>query len=162
MSDCDTPGTPNAVRRFSTQAGMHHHLDDWTTDGIAPATASNLGIRAPSSAYSLDGNLTKLRHSPRRYHGEDYFYKDGGLPRAFQVSEATAEGLEAGGNVVKTRTELLAETRQLWRERHGRPVTDEEAQEIIDNMGAYAKVIIDWYLEEQRRDDGSVNPSDAR
>ena len=84
------------------------------------------------------------------------------MPRAFQVSEATAEGLEAGGNVVKTRTELLAETRQLWRERHGRPVTDEEAQEIIDNMGAYAKVIIDWYLEEQRRDDGSVNPSDAR
>jgi len=36
-----------------------------------------------------------------------------------------------------------------------------EAQEIIDNMVAFAELIIDWYLDERRRSDGSEDPSDA-
>ena len=62
----------------------------------------------------------------------------------------------------QTKADLLAETREFWGKRYGRPITDDEAQEIIDNMVAFAKLITEWYLEEQRRGDGSEDPSDAR
>ena len=61
----------------------------------------------------------------------------------------------------QTRESLLAETRELWGWRYGRPITDEEAQEIIDNVVAFAELIIDWYLDEQRRSDRSEDPCDA-
>ena len=61
----------------------------------------------------------------------------------------------------QTRSDLLAETRELWGKRYGRKITDEEAQEIIDNMVAFAALIVEWYLEEQRKDGGSRDSSDA-
>ena len=65
-------------------------------------------------------------------------------------------------SVGQTREGLLAETRGLWGRRYGRPITDEEAQEIIDNMVAFAEIIIDWYMEDQSRGKSSEEPSDAR
>ena len=65
-------------------------------------------------------------------------------------------------SVGQTREGLLAETRGLWGRRYGRPITDEEAQEIIDNMVAFAEIIIDWYLEDQKRDKDPGDPSEAR
>jgi hypothetical protein len=64
-------------------------------------------------------------------------------------------------SVGQTKEDLLAETRELWGRRYGRPITDEEAQEIIDNMTAFAKLIIEWYLDEQTRNDSWEDSSDA-
>ena len=41
------------------------------------------------------------------------------------------------------RADLLDETRELWGQRYGRPITDEEAQEIIDSMVAFAKLLVE-------------------
>ena len=61
----------------------------------------------------------------------------------------------------QTRSDLLAETRELWGKRYGRKITDEEAQEIIDNMVAFARLIIEWYLDEQRTNDSSEDSHDG-
>jgi len=60
----------------------------------------------------------------------------------------------------QTQEELIAETKELWGRRYGRPITDEEAQEIVDNMVAFAELIIEWYLEEQRRGNRPENADD--
>lgn len=62
----------------------------------------------------------------------------------------------------QTKADLLAETRELWGRRYGRPITDEEAQEIIDNMVSFAKLIVEWYVEAQRTDDSCEDPHDGR
>lgn len=83
---------------------------------------------------------------------------DGGIPAVLVASNA-------GGKedcVETTRADLLAQTRELWSKRYGRPITEEEAQETIDNMVAFAKIVIEWYLEDQRRDGNSEDLSDAR
>jgi hypothetical protein len=46
----------------------------------------------------------------------------------------------------KAESALPARARELWGNRAGRPITDDEAQEIIENMAAFAELIIDWYL----------------
>lgn len=51
--------------------------------------------------------------------------------------------------------DLLDETRELWSRRYGRPITDEEAQGIIDNMVSFDRLIIEWYLDEQRTNNSS-------
>ncbi|MCK4512865.1 hypothetical protein KAW64_14065 [bacterium] len=62
----------------------------------------------------------------------------------------------------QTKADVLAETRELWGQRYGRTITDEEAQEIIDNMVAFARLIVEWYLNEKRRDDNCEDPHDGR
>lgn len=61
----------------------------------------------------------------------------------------------------QTKADLIAETRELWGRRYGRPITEEEAQEIIDNTVAFAKLIIEWYLDEQRTNDSSEDSHDG-
>lgn len=58
--------------------------------------------------------------------------------------------------------EHLVETRRLWGQRYGRPITDDEAREIIDNMVAFAEIVVDWYMEERRKDKSPEDPGDAR
>ena len=48
--------------------------------------------------------------------------------------------------MAQARVDLIARTREHWEPRAGRAISDEEAQEIIDNMVAFARLIIDWYL----------------
>ena len=62
----------------------------------------------------------------------------------------------------QTKADLLTETRELWGRRYGRPITDEEAQEIIDNMVSFAKLIIEWYLVERRREASAEDPHDEQ
>ncbi len=62
----------------------------------------------------------------------------------------------------QTKADLFAKTRELWGRRYGRPITDEEAQEIINNIVSFAKLIIEWYLNEKRRDDSCEDTHDGR
>jgi hypothetical protein len=39
---------------------------------------------------------------------------------------------------------FLARARELWGNHAGRPITDDEAPETIENMAAFAELIIDW------------------
>lgn len=43
-------------------------------------------------------------------------------------------------------TGLTARTRDLWEERLGRPLANEELLEIIDNMTEFARILIDWFV----------------
>jgi len=53
-------------------------------------------------------------------------------------------------------------TCKLRNRRCSRQTTNECAQESIDSTVAFAELIIDWYLEERRKDDNCEDPSDAR
>ncbi len=56
--------------------------------------------------------------------------------------------------------DLKARSRELWGERYGRAITGEEAQETTDNMVAFAELIIEWYMNEKKRD-GDFRDSDG-
>ena len=77
-----------------------------------------------------------------------------------RVEAAYAEQVIQEESMPRANADLLAETRELWGRRYGRPITDEEAQEIIDNMVAFAEILIEWYLDEQRKGDSSEDPND--
>lgn len=51
-----------------------------------------------------------------------------------------------GGALAKASADLIAQTCEVWGRRYGRPISEQEAQEIIDNMVGFAKVLIDWYV----------------
>jgi hypothetical protein len=53
-------------------------------------------------------------------------------------------------------------TRRTDSARYGRPITDEEAQQLIDSMVAFAEIVIEWCLEDQKKDKSPEDPSDAR
>ena len=50
----------------------------------------------------------------------------------------------------KVSNDLLARTREVWEKRAGRAISDEEAQEIIDNMVGFARILIDWHASDER------------
>jgi len=56
----------------------------------------------------------------------------------------------------------VARAGELWGNRAGRPITDDEAQEIIENMAAFAELIIDWYLYEKRGIGNCEEPHDGQ
>ena len=63
--------------------------------------------------------------------------------------------------MTRTDSNLLRRTRELWSERYGRPITEEEAQEIIDNMTEFARILIDWYVAERESCDHSSAETSA-
>ena len=58
--------------------------------------------------------------------------------------------------MTRTKEDLLAETRELWGRRYGRPITNDEALEIIYNVTGFARILIDWYLADNESADRSL------
>ena len=52
-----------------------------------------------------------------------------------------------------TDKELLELTRRTWEPRYGRPLSDQELEEIIQNMSAFLRLLSEWNQDE------SNNPS---
>ena len=55
--------------------------------------------------------------------------------------------------MTESERDLLTWTQELWSGYYGRPITDEEAKEIIRNVVRFAEVLLDWC----RTDSASVD-----
>jgi hypothetical protein len=51
--------------------------------------------------------------------------------------------------------ELIKKTKVTFEPQYGRPLTDTEVEEILDNLSGFANVLIDYYLQEKR--EGRLN-----
>lgn len=51
--------------------------------------------------------------------------------------------------------ELIQKTRVTFEPQYGKPLTDIEVEEILDNQSSFANVLIDYYLQEKR--EGKIN-----
>jgi hypothetical protein len=39
---------------------------------------------------------------------------------------------------------LIEQTKQFWQARTGKPISDEDAREIIENITGFFKILIEW------------------
>ena len=60
----------------------------------------------------------------------------------------------------KYSNELIVETRQVWERRLGRCLTDEEAQELIENITGFFRTLHGWKRREMRDEGGKSREND--
>lgn len=55
----------------------------------------------------------------------------------------------------------IAETRELRSRQAGRPISEEEACEIIDNTVGFFEVLIDWHMADKKSADRSAEETSS-
>jgi chemotaxis regulatin CheY-phosphate phosphatase CheZ len=43
-----------------------------------------------------------------------------------------------------SKRELIEETKRFWQARTGKPISDEDAREMIENITGFFKILIEW------------------
>jgi len=54
--------------------------------------------------------------------------------------------------------DLIEETKQIFEPQYGHALTDEDAREILENLGGYFDILIEWDAKRRKEESGADSP----